>query len=327
MSGTDRQAYYLGSIGEVRKQLEEALGTPLQEGYPEAGGDHGDVLFMEAFTDPNRWGEVPGGNVFAACRALKDRSRMSVYLLARKGDDITPEIARFCLADDCLAVGDEGLVSDLEAVRERLGPHRRPVEVDKLLTRLEQEIASDSGRQASALQRMLIEADEETLLDKLVDRETGLFDGPFASFKLDEEFKRAIRFHQPLSLLLLKPLSERLADITNPGERRVLLGDISSVFLNECRDIDVLARFPENVFMVLMPGTGVGGARVLAERVLSELRKREFIDGRRLDPLAGLATVPAAGIQRSQEFLARVEACLQLARDGKGEQGLWAYSE
>jgi len=327
VSETVRKAYYLGSVGEVRAQLEKALGTPLQEGFPEAGGDHGDVLFMEAFTDPNRLGEVPGGNVFTACRAVKDRSRMSVYLLAREGDDITAEIARFCLADGCLAVGDEGLVSDLESVRERLGPHRRPVEVDQLLARLEQEIASDTGRQESALQRMLLEADEETLLDQLVDRETGLFDGPFASFKLDEEFKRASRFHQPLSLLLLEPLSEPLDNLTKPGERRVLLGDISSVFLNECRDIDMLARFTENIFMVLMPGTGVGGARVLAERVLGELRKREFIDGRRLDPIAGLATVPAAGIQRSQEFLARVEACLQLARDGKGEQGLWAYSE
>ncbi|MHC5073008.1 MAG: hypothetical protein ACYTGO_21235, partial [Planctomycetota bacterium] len=61
-------------------------------------------------------------------------------------------------------------MADPAEVRERLGPHRRPVEVDKLLTRLEQEIASDSGRQASALQRMLVEADEETLLDHLVDR-------------------------------------------------------------------------------------------------------------------------------------------------------------
>jgi two-component system cell cycle response regulator len=231
------------------------------------------------------------------------------------------------MADGCLAIGEEGLVSDVQEVRERLSPYRRPVEVEKLLQRLEQELASDSGRQISALQRMLVETDEETLLDQLVDRETGLFDGPFASFKLDEEFKRASRFHQPLSLLLVEPLSESLDRIDKPGERRVLLGDISSVFLNECRDIDVLARFTANVFMVLMPGTGVAGARVLAERVLSELRKREFLDGRRLEPVAGLATVPAAGIQRSQEFLARVEACLQLARDGQGEQGLYAFSE
>jgi GGDEF domain-containing protein len=327
VSDTSGQAYYLGSVDKVRGQLEEALGVQLQVGFPAAGGDHGDVLFMEAFTDPNRWGEVPGGNVFSACRALKNRYHIAVYLLVREGDDITPEIARFCLADGCLAVVNEGLVADPAEVRERLGPHRRPVEVDKLLTRLEQEIASDSGRQASALQRMLVEADEETLLDHLVDRETGLFDGPFASFKLDEEFKRASRFHQPLSLMLIEPLAEPLDQINEPGDRRVLLADISSVFLNECRDIDVLARFTENVFMVLMPGTGAGGARVLTNRVLSELRGREFIGGRRLKPIAGLATMPAAGVQRRQEFLARVEACLQLAREGKGERGLCAYSE
>jgi len=327
VSSGERQGFYVGRNDQVRSQLEELLGVLLREGYPEAGGDHDDVLFMEAYTDPNRWGEVPGGNVFTACRTLKERCRMSVYLLAREGDNITAEIGRFCLADGCLPVGETGLVGDVEALRERLGPHRRLVEVDKLLAKLEQQIASDTGRQASALQRMLNEADEETLLDRLVDRETGLFDGPFASFKLDEELKRANRFHQPLSLLLIEPLSDRLDGIQDPTERRVLLGDISSVFLNECRDIDVLARFTENVFMVLMPGTGLAGARVLAKRILGELRKREFVGGHLLDPVAGLATVPALGIQRSRELVARVEACLQLAREGKGEQGLCAYSE
>ena len=326
MSGPSRKGYYLGSADKVRAQLEKTLGISLQVGYPGAGGAHDDVLFMEAFTDPKQWTDVPGGNVFTACRTVKDRCHMAVYLLVRQGDDITPEIARFCLADGCFAVAEEGLVEDPAEVLERLGPYRPRVGMDSLLSRLEQEIASDSGRQASALQRMLMQ-EEETVLGRLVDPETGLFDGPFASFKLDEEFKRASRFHQPLALMLLEPLSEPLDQITEPGHRRVLLADISAVFLNECRDIDVLARFTEDVFMVLMPGTGLGGASVLTRRILAELREREFVGGRRLQPVAGLATMPAAGLQRRQEFLARVEACLQLARDGKGDRGFYAYSE
>ncbi len=94
------------------------------------------------------------------------------------------------------------------------------------------------------------------------------------------------------------------------------------MFLNECRDIDVLARFTETTFLFLLPGTGLDGADRVALRMLHSLREREYGAGTRLDPKAGLVTVPATGISERRSFLARAEACLRVAQQGGGEGGL-----
>ncbi len=312
-----RSAYYLGGLNLVRQQLQHILGVPLQDSYPTKGGRQ-DLVFLEAFSGAEQLQESPGGNAFAACRALKSQLGMRVFLLVQEGDRLSPEIARFCLADGCLEVGADGLVLDKEALIQRFAPSAKGVSVDALLDKLEKQIAENSASQISALQKMLEQGSESQFLDLLLDPETGLFDGPFAGFKLDEEFKRAKRFHQPLSLLLLEV---PLAADGEAGEDHLAPAEVASVCLNHCRDIDVIARFTKDVFMILMPGTGSDGAAVLAQRMLKELQKRSALSEAISQPCAGLATAPAAGIAHRRDFLARAEACLAMAREGKGQEG------
>jgi GGDEF domain-containing protein len=270
---------------------------------------------------------LPGGNAFTTCRQLKQQAGIQVYLLVAHDDAITPEIGRFCLADGSLPMQEDGSLGNFEILGGRLGPHRSRVSVDALLAKLEQEIGSDEGRQASALQRMLHDGERSGLLQRLVDAETGLFDGPYASFKLDEEFKRSQRFHQPLSLLLLDVGVDLDSSFLTPPDRQAFLAEVSAVFLNECRDIDVLARFTESTFMILMPGTGSAGAAVVADRMLDELAARGMFGGLEGGPCCGVATVPATGIGDRRAFLARAEACLHLARERGGPEGFCATSE
>ena len=104
-------------------------------------------------------------------------------------------------------------------------------------------------------------------------------------------------------------------------------GEVAGVFLNECRDIDIIGRFTESTFMVLMPGTGAAGSEILARRMLDGVRQRGESGGVAGSPSAGLATMPAAGIHNRHAFLARAEACLRLAREGQGQEGFCSYSE
>jgi GGDEF domain-containing protein len=99
------------------------------------------------------------------------------------------------------------------------------------------------------------------------------------------------------------------------------------VFLNECRDIDIIGRFTESTFMALMPGTGPAGATVVARRMLEGVRDRRESNPWVGTPHAGLVTVPSAEIGDCRAFLARAESCLQLAREGRGEDGFCASSK
>ncbi len=317
------RVFYVGSSAVVAGALAEVAGCPVERSLPTTLAD-ADTCFLQAYAvasgDP-AVAALPGGNAFAACRALKSGSRARIYLLVQAGDLVSQEIARFCLADGAVEVKDDRLVPDPRELVARLSPHRRRVSVETLLQRLEVEITSDQGRQASALRKLLRAAPSGNLLDRLTDPETGLFDGAYAGLKIDEEFKRAIRFHQPLSLVLLD-IGPQGGLPNDAGIRRTMLAEVAGVFLNECRDIDILARFTESIFLFLLPGTGSDGASIVTRRMLASLRERNFAGGVRLDPHAGLASVPAAGIANREGFLVRAEACLLLAKDGTEEGGL-----
>ncbi len=322
MIGADWEACYFGDSDKARRHLADTLGVTIHAGMPEDDSKVG-CVFLEASAGAG----LPAGNAFTACRQFKERTDWRVYVLVEADDAITPEIARFCLSDGSFELGPEGLTNSVAEIRERLVPHRPRVSIEALLNRLEKEIASDEGREASALQRMLEDEGGQNLLSRLVDPETGLFDGPFASFKLDEEFKRSVRFHQPLSLLLLDIGVDLEESFFDANGRRDYLAEVAAVFLNECRDIDIIGRFTELTFMVLLPGTGAAGSEILARRMLSGVRERAESAGVPASPSAGLATMPAAGVHNRQAFLARAEACLQLARGEQDQEGFCSYSE
>jgi len=281
----------------------------------------GDLVIIDAR------GSVPlgTGNAFATCRAIKEDPGVVVFLLISDDDCYSREIARFCMANGCLVKGEHGELSGLEGMVGSLDTEVRKVPLDALLARLERDLQGDSERGQEVLRRMSGLDQPDHLLDYLTDAETGLFDGPFATFKLDEEFKRAMRFHQPLSLILLDCGIEGWPE--NLPDRSTVLAEIASIFLNECRDIDTLARFTESEFLFLLPGTGTDGAMAVARRMLGELRNHDYSVEVALEPLAGLVTVPANGISDKRAFLTKAESCLNAARSGAGHAGLCASWE
>ncbi|MEO6597260.1 MAG: hypothetical protein ABIP94_21160 [Planctomycetota bacterium] len=230
---------------------------------------------------------------------------------------IGAQLARFCLADGVLKWSAATSTLDVSALQGAATSARR-APLETLLTRLTGHLQPD-GSADSNLQRLLRFEREDSLLTRVQDEETGLFDGPYATLKLDEEWKRAMRFHQPLSLLLLDlgPGLERL----DSAARRAVLADAAGIFLNECRDIDVLARFAPTVFLFLLPGTGPDGASSLANRILESLRER-LAEVAELCPACGLSSVPSSDIPDRRAFLAVAEACLRRA----GESGAGGLS-
>ena len=321
------RVWFVGDAPQLRQQLEQILGRPVAEGLPAAGQPAAaDTVFVQVGA-PRALATRRGANAFSLCRSLKQQPGIRVILLAAEDDPYAAEIARFCLADTCLPVGAAGLSGTAATQLEQLGGVRARVSVDEMLASYEKKIAANTTLQQAGLERMLGGTREESLLALLTDEETGLYDGPYASLKLDEEFKRALRFHQPLSLLLLDIGCAPAVLHDDPARRRLMLAEVAAVFLNECRDIDLLARFTPTTFLFLLPGTGSDGAAVLARRMLDGLRQRSPVAGVPLQPAAGLVTVPQAGITRREEFLRLAEGRLGAAQAGRGAHGLCVGSE
>ena len=302
---------FLGDRAAVGEAVAKVCGVPLVRGV-DGGPKAGDRILIDVTLDPSRHPGLPGGHALAACRAWKQVRGVSVGVLVPQGDRFTPEIARFCLADGVVEVAPDGSITDAAELRRWVAGRTRHTERDAVLQRL---AAADSERSLSALERMLErqESDQQQwVAAHLTDAETGLFCAPFAGFKLDEECKRATRFHQPLGLLLVD-----VGELPNAGPTRAaLLADLAGVFLDQCRDIDTLARFTPTVFLFLLPGTGVDGAATLARRILPAIAERLAADASgaaHAHPRAGIAVMPSARIRRSADLLRAAEAALASA--------------
>lgn len=309
--------FWVGSRPPVRDALIARLGPPATA--PLSSVARGDLVVIDALAERDACRGMPGGHVFGAVSCLKEMPGVAVHVVVDHDDRFGPQLARFCMADGVLrwdpAAGLDVQGTGLDEPGRRDKP-RGPA-LDRILQRIEEQLKA-SGRADSTLQRLLQFERQDSLMHRLQDPETGLFDGPYAAMKLDDEWKRAMRFHQPLSLLLV--------DLGTGGqggdaERRELLAAAAGVFLNESRDIDVLARFSPSVFLMLLPGTGPAGAEVVGRRILAALRER--LAGSGFEPACGIGCVPSADIPDRKAFLGLTEACLLRART-PGAGGLCA---
>ncbi|MGE3173250.1 MAG: hypothetical protein AB7O97_11550 [Planctomycetota bacterium] len=307
MTDAPNRWFHVGTADAVRRSLAELFGREPETGAVAGLGD-GDCVVVEAFADLGARADVPGGNAFSACRAWKLRGRVTVHVVVRADDPTGVALARFVLADAVLRLDAAGAVLGLDALQ----PHdrrRTARTIDALLERYGAPLDAVDRSELAGRVREWEETD--SFLQRLQDPETGLFDGPYAALKLDEEFKRSQRFHLPLSLLLLD-IGAAAGALPAGPDRQAVLAEVAAVFLNECRDIDVLGRFTTTTFLFLLPGTPPLGAEALARRLLTSLRQREYAVP--IEPRAALVAAPAPGIADRRDFLVVAEACLERAR-------------
>ena len=236
------------------------------------------------------------------CARLKrpGPKRIAVVLVCDEAEaEFFEPVARFCMADavltrESLSEGAEGCDA-LARWQRRPGPRDS---VDVLLARLDSSLGEDARALAERVVAGLSDERERSFVESATDGETGLFDGPFMAFKLEEEFKRSWRFGTPLSVLLIDlPNSRELGE-----ERALILGQVAGVYLNECRDIDIIGRYDETSFLLLLPHTGEQGACVLADRILAKLGT-QVSSPIPLDPAIAVVSVPRRGIERKDDLL------------------------
>ena len=120
------------------------------------------------------------------------------------------------------------------------------------------------------------------------DELTGLYNFRFLHTRLNEEFKRAERYHEPFACLLID--IDQLRAVNEAGGRPA--GDVAirrvADSIRRCvREVDVVARYGGEEFLVVLPSTHFAGSVVVAERVWREVSGRPYdvSDGERRSSL------------------------------------------
>ncbi len=145
---------------------------------------------------------------------------------------------------------------------------------------------------------------------------TGLPNYRAFRMRLDEELKRARRYHTPLAAVMidldnLKPINDQLGHAA--GNRAIVA--LAEAVTQQLRETDFAARYGGDEFVLLLPHTTSAEARALADRLRRAIRRVE-VDGPRLPLRASLGVAAlAAGTEASADALIRAaDAALYRAK-------------
>lgn len=244
----------------------------------------------------------------------------------------------FVVLDPCPPWGAAGLLSRLRAKDGEVG---RPVlvlgvEDVELRTRLLDLGADDvlpakvapeellaRLRRRSALFRRVSGPATRGAGDRVavVDALTEVHNRRYFLLRLEDEFRRAQRYDNPLALVLVdldqfKGINESFGHLMGDG----VLRGVAQCLLAAVRETDTVARTGGDEFACVLPQTHLAGALTVAERIrrdIAALRTGPAADVL-LTASVGVGSHPAVQVQTAEELIGAAHGCLARAkREGR----------
>lgn len=110
------------------------------------------------------------------------------------------------------------------------------------------------------------------------DELTGLYNRSCLHQRLEEELSRAKRYNLPLSTILLDiDYFKVVNDIYGYAWGDVLLKQITEILKRRARKEDILTRYGDEEFILVLPNTTEENAYIFAERIRKDIEEMEFI--------------------------------------------------
>jgi len=186
--------------------------------------------------------------------------------------------------------------------------------LEELLARLRRRTAV--ARRAAASSTRGLE-DRAAVLDVL----TEVHNRRYFLLRLEDEFRRAQRYDNPLALVLVdldqfRGINESFGHLVGDGVLRA----VAQCLLAAVRETDSVARTGGDEFACILPQTHLAGALTVAERIrrdVAALRTGPAAD-LLLTASVGVGSHPAVHVQTPEELIATADGCLARAkREGR----------
>jgi diguanylate cyclase (GGDEF)-like protein len=169
---------------------------------------------------------------------------------------------------------------------------------------------------------------ENALLYQQLEREaitdglTSAFNYRFLMSSLDTEIKRARRFRQTFSFVMLDVDNLKTFNDTHGHlSGSEALKRVAAIIRGNCREIDLVSKYGGDEFGIMLPQTRLDGAEHVTKRVIDAVRSHRF-DGKRTGLItcsAGISSFPRDG-QSAEEIIGAADKSLyQAKRSGKNQ--------
>ena len=164
----------------------------------------------------------------------------------------------------------------------------------------------------------------------VMDELTGLYNVRYLHQRLTEEWKRAERHREPLSVAMLdvdhfKQVNDRYGH--DAGD--AVLREVGVRLKSSVREMDVVTRYGGEEFAIILPTTHLAGALVVAQRVGHAIADRAFdVGGQsiRITASIGLALFPSRGVSTKETLLRSADRALYRAKS-EGRDRICVYQE
>ena len=134
--------------------------------------------------------------------------------------------------------------------------------------------------------------------EAVTDSLTELYNRRYVNQALQKEAERAVRLHQPFSLISLDlDYLKKINDTYGHFFGDLAIRTIADILRKNARSIDVPARLGGEEFSILLPGVDSSGAMIAAERIRSAIENQELDTIGHITASLGVATFPEHSIK------------------------------
>jgi diguanylate cyclase (GGDEF)-like protein len=154
----------------------------------------------------------------------------------------------------------------------------------------------------------------------VTDSLTGLYVRRYFMVKLQEELLRAQRYNNILSVVMVD--LDRFKNINDTyghdaGDR--VLKAIGKFLQQNVRDVDVVARYGGDEFVIMIPEAANDAAHILSERLRKNLSEMKFDDLPPVTISLGIATFPYDG-KDPEDLVKKADAAMYSAKRAGRDQ-------
>lgn len=165
----------------------------------------------------------------------------------------------------------------------------------------------------------IIEAKERLAALAVRDDLTELYNYRYLQTRVNDEFKRAERYREPLSCVMVDiDHFKRINDRHGHDAGDAALREVAERLRKAVREVDVVARYGGEEFLLILPSTNFSGALSVAERVWRSMGGEPFVfaggQTERVTASVGVAVFPSRDIKTKDQLLKAADRALYQAK-------------